>query len=154
MKGFTLIELLVVVLIIGILAAVALPQYRRAVEKTRLTEVLLTMNTLGKALDRYVLKNGKPTANMGYEKTLDKLDINFPTRVGARINVHKYIIFSNLSNSFGGWWIHVDHAEYGGAILRMQGDGNNTCSIKRTEDKIWIALCNDLIDTQGFAVGG
>ena len=57
-KAFTLIELLVVVLIIGILAAVALPQYQKAVRKARLSEVATTLNSISKGIDMWLLENG------------------------------------------------------------------------------------------------
>ena len=58
-KAFTLIELLVVVLIIGILAAIALPKYEKAVERSRVTEARLLLNTLYKNIQLCKLEKGE-----------------------------------------------------------------------------------------------
>ena len=71
-SGFTLIELLVVVLIIGILAAVELPQYQKAVEKSRAAQVLPLLKSVYTAAETYYLANGKAASSF------DDLSVDIP----------------------------------------------------------------------------
>ena len=57
-KAFTLIELLVVVLIIGILAAIAVPQYQKAVEKSKSAQAVTMLKSVYQAAQEYYLANG------------------------------------------------------------------------------------------------
>lgn len=77
--GFTLIELLVVVLIIGILSAVALPQYRKAVLRAKMTEAIVNTKAIYDAQQLYKMETGEYTDNfedlgLGY-----KVNENNPT---------------------------------------------------------------------------
>ena len=87
MGGFTLIELLVVVLIIGILAAVAVPQYQKAVVKSRFAEAFVNLKTLSEANKACQLAKGRNFCRM------DELDVEVGTngnQVGSRSENFEY----------------------------------------------------------------
>lgn len=67
-KGFTLIELLVVVLILGILAAMAMPQYFKAVERSRMSEAVSLLANIAQSEQRKYMQINNYTANF---KALD-----------------------------------------------------------------------------------
>ena len=81
-KGFTLIELLVVVLIMGILASVAMPQYFKSVEKSRATEAVEWLAVVTSAQDRHYMQKGS------YASSLSELDVGLS-------NLNYFTIFGN-----------------------------------------------------------
>ena len=71
-KGFTLIEMLVVVLIIGILAAIALPQYRKVVEQSKVSEALVNIKAIENSMRMYLVNSGSlPSSNIWFKDFAD-----------------------------------------------------------------------------------
>ena len=103
-KGFTLLELLVVVLIIGILAGIALPQYRKAVGKAELAQVISATKAVQNAQERYYLVHNQ------YATTFQALDIDLPnTNVTCRISDQKYSQCYNKNYIIAHFYAEDDH---------------------------------------------
>lgn len=84
LSGFTLIELLVVVLIIGILASVALPQYEKAVEKARAANAFQIIKSINDAEKIVNLEKG--TSGVLYP--FEELSVSFTNEDGSTATGH------------------------------------------------------------------
>ena len=153
-NGFTLIELLVVVLIIGILAAVALPQYQVAVEKARAARMLPVLRTIFNAQEAYYLANGK------YADDLTALDIDVPA--GGEINVSKNTVtypdfvlywFSDLASIRVYPPSDIYHIEFYGRARNGYDYGTKICWAKN-DNELAQKVCKSLSGKSVGAVSG
>ena len=121
--GFTLIELLVVVLIIGILAAIALPQYEIAVLKSRMSTALPLMRAIKDANEVYYMANGE------YSDDISNLDVQFPPGEDIRVSSGR-VAYGNGINID-----NISGSEAGGDIIGGYSGAEGICMFRMFYDR-------------------
>ena len=114
LSAFTLIELLVVVLIIGILAAIAVPQYQKVVEKSKASQALAIIRTVAAAQENYYMANGT------YARNFNDLAVDIPWTGDTRVSSHSS---SGQARSNEHWSVQIYSESVGIGIVvgRLSG---------------------------------
>ena len=179
--GFTLIEILMVVLIIGILGAIALPQYQRAVLRSRFAALMPIAKSLADSNEVYFLDHGEYADNpadllvAGRDKNAgaypdgtkivmysDEADLSFVRSENDNIPTARYVVYQKHSKNFPDttWCEAKDtHAEemcqaLGGQFV--EGGSSSGSSTDANADNNWKAylLSGTAREGDSFAEAG
>ncbi len=144
-KGFTLIELLVVVLIIGILASIAIPQYFKVVEKSRVAEAMSLIATIKSAQERFLAKGGAYTSNF------QQLDISYPNMTATSITTKFFTAAVTATNAATGptYQLTVTRHTANSSVAARYGTYALTCNVPNAPTVTIVnatAVLNELLD--------
>lgn len=144
-KGFTLIELLVVVLIIGILASIAIPQYFKVVEKSRVAEAMSLISAVKSAQERYLARGGTYTSNF------TQLDIIYPGMTASGITTKFFTASITAANAASGptYQLTVTRHTTNSSVAARYGNYALTCNVPNAPQVVMknaTAVLNELVD--------
>lgn len=140
-QGFTLIELLVVVLIIGVLSAVALPQYQTAVERSRAAEALTQMAAIADSMERYHAQHED------WPSSFNSLDVDIPSNTSCTSgHGGKYFCVSFTNNAIEATRSSNSHPYKLTTTITAQTDGSYSrkrkCEPTTASDQEAIDYCD------------